>query len=242
MLFGRETMGVKEVLSKRLKWLREQNRLAQKEIAAEIGITLNGYQKIEYADREPKLDMLVKLCDFYNVNSDFLLGRNNLTKDLQKLIQKIATIKEQTEDLNDKNFKLVFEISTLREKMIELAREEGFNSKSTVEVSVNLDMAVDKHRRWTIQIEELNAQLKELMYEYIKKSLEIPDSEMHNDEYLEEFLPIEANIQIDLFEEYSLHVFCNEIGYIGTIGLFKSEEEARIALEEFLKRVNGVKH
>lgn len=74
-----------DILGKRLKWLREQKRYAQKEVAAEIGMkTVNGYQKIEYGERVPKLDVLIKLANFYDVSVDFIVGNSDHTNILLK--------------------------------------------------------------------------------------------------------------------------------------------------------------
>ncbi len=71
-----------EVLAKRLKELREKERYSQKQIAERIGMSAGGYQKIEQSQRDPKLDVLVMLCDIFNVSADYLLGRSNLVNNL----------------------------------------------------------------------------------------------------------------------------------------------------------------
>lgn len=87
------------IISKRLKWLRSVNRYTQKEIAVEIGLTLNGYQKIEYGEREPKIEGLIGLANFYNVSTDFLIGLDDHTADLQAKYQKLLGYKMNLEYL-----------------------------------------------------------------------------------------------------------------------------------------------
>jgi len=41
-----------------------------------LGIALRSYQKYESGDSEPAFDYLVRLADFFDVPTDFLLGRD----------------------------------------------------------------------------------------------------------------------------------------------------------------------
>ncbi|RGD72937.1 helix-turn-helix domain-containing protein [Anaerofustis stercorihominis] len=61
--------------SKNLKYYRLQKKLTQKEMADFLNITPNAYQKYEYGKREPLLNNLIKLADFFNVSLDDLVGR-----------------------------------------------------------------------------------------------------------------------------------------------------------------------
>lgn len=60
-----------------IKKLRKSRGLTQKEIAEELGITQPTYQQWESGKRSPTGETLEKLADFFNVSTDFLLGRNN---------------------------------------------------------------------------------------------------------------------------------------------------------------------
>ena len=63
------------MLKDRLRELRENKKLTKKETAEKIGISERAYLTYEYGEREPKLDTLQKLADFYGVTTDYLLGR-----------------------------------------------------------------------------------------------------------------------------------------------------------------------
>ena len=93
-----------EVLASRLKWLRENNRFSQKEIAEKIGMSLNGYQKQENGSRDPKLDVLIKFAEIYNETVDFLLGitdvPNTLKKEKESLDHAWSILKTHKEFLN----------------------------------------------------------------------------------------------------------------------------------------------
>ncbi len=61
----------------RLKSLRSQRRLKQKEMAVILGCTQSHYQKIEYGKVNlPSLD-LITLADYFGVTTDYLLGRSD---------------------------------------------------------------------------------------------------------------------------------------------------------------------
>lgn len=63
--------------SDRLKELRKSNGKTQKELAEYLGISERGYQNYEMGKREPNLEILSKLADYFNVSTDYLLGRSD---------------------------------------------------------------------------------------------------------------------------------------------------------------------
>lgn len=58
-----------------LKRLRTKKGLTSEELCSKIGIKGGSYRNYERNDRKPDYDTLVKLADFYNVSTDYLLGR-----------------------------------------------------------------------------------------------------------------------------------------------------------------------
>ena len=61
----------------RLRDLREDRDMKQKEIGALLGIDQRVYSTYETGKREMPLDMLVTLADFYGVTMDYLVGRTD---------------------------------------------------------------------------------------------------------------------------------------------------------------------
>ena len=59
----------------RLKELRNQTNKTQTDIANYLNLTTGGYSSYETGKREPSIETLIKLADFYNVTVDYLLGR-----------------------------------------------------------------------------------------------------------------------------------------------------------------------
>lgn len=58
----------------RMRDLREDNDLTQKEVGAIIQKSQQGYSHIEEGRAELKIDDLIKLCEFYKVSADYFIG------------------------------------------------------------------------------------------------------------------------------------------------------------------------
>lgn len=61
----------------RLKDLREDHDLMQKEIAAFLGIDQRVYSTYETGKREIPVHHLIALADYYKTSTDYLLGRTS---------------------------------------------------------------------------------------------------------------------------------------------------------------------
>lgn len=59
----------------KLKELRKSKGISQEQAANALGISVRAYQNYEYRQREPNIEMILKLADFYDVSTDYLLGR-----------------------------------------------------------------------------------------------------------------------------------------------------------------------
>jgi len=63
--------------TKRLIELREKMGLTKKQVSKQIGIEQSTYGKYELGHRQPSLELLGKLAEFFGVTTDYLLGRND---------------------------------------------------------------------------------------------------------------------------------------------------------------------
>ncbi|MBQ7308886.1 MAG: helix-turn-helix transcriptional regulator [Clostridia bacterium] len=59
---------------KRMRNLREDHDLTQREVAAVIHKSQQGYSHIEDGRAELKIDDLIRLCRFYEVSADYFIG------------------------------------------------------------------------------------------------------------------------------------------------------------------------
>ncbi|MBD5147805.1 MAG: helix-turn-helix transcriptional regulator [Oscillibacter sp.] len=67
-------------MAQRLRQCRNERGLTQMEAATYCDITEHAYQNYELAVREPKLSILVKIAEFYQVSLDYLTGMTDEPK------------------------------------------------------------------------------------------------------------------------------------------------------------------
>lgn len=63
--------------SQRLRELRTDKQLSMKQLASAIGATDAAVSNWENDINEPKLSYIIKLCEFFDVSADYLLGITN---------------------------------------------------------------------------------------------------------------------------------------------------------------------
>lgn len=64
----------------RIRELREDNDLKQKELAAYLSVDQSTYSDYENGRINVPADMLIKIAEYYNVSLDYLVGRSNTKK------------------------------------------------------------------------------------------------------------------------------------------------------------------
>ena len=70
--------------SRTLSLLRQEKGISQRKAAAELGISQALLSHYENGIREPGLSFVVKVCGYYHVSADYLLGRT-LSRDAEEL-------------------------------------------------------------------------------------------------------------------------------------------------------------
>ena len=68
------------MLYKRIRDLREDNDLTQREMAKNLNCSQQVYSNYELGQRDIPTDVLIKLSLFYNVSVDFILGLSDNPK------------------------------------------------------------------------------------------------------------------------------------------------------------------
>ena len=61
----------------RIKDLREDGDITQKEIAAYLHVSQNTYSQYENGQRQLPIECLIALAKFYNTSTDYILGLTN---------------------------------------------------------------------------------------------------------------------------------------------------------------------
>ena len=95
---------------KTLKILREEKGLMQKDIASSVNHSITCISDWERGKREPSIDDLIRLADFFGCTVDYLIGReaedgvvivsgNELSKDESALIDKLRRLDPLNKEL-----------------------------------------------------------------------------------------------------------------------------------------------
>lgn len=67
-------------LAERLKELRKEKNLRQEHLAVALDIGMATYCRYEQGKREPTASVLCRMADYYDVTTDYLLGRSDARK------------------------------------------------------------------------------------------------------------------------------------------------------------------
>lgn len=104
----------------RLKQLRTEKNITQDVLAKLLCMEVAGYSKLE-TERVPlKDEYILKLADFFDVSTDYLLGKSEFRKVHQSELPEIRRIERGAKKMSKKD----------REKMVNMvmaAFEEAFN-------------------------------------------------------------------------------------------------------------------
>ncbi|HBL6539367.1 TPA: helix-turn-helix transcriptional regulator [Listeria monocytogenes] len=89
------------MFSKRLSELRKKKGFSQYKLADELGFSRGQVANYEQGTREPDYQTLLKIAEFFNVSTDYLLGRddNNLADTIAAHIDSNASEEEMEEIL-----------------------------------------------------------------------------------------------------------------------------------------------
>lgn len=86
------------MFSERLKELRKKSNLTQKDMADYFGTSQPSYQAWESGKRNPNSESLDKIASFFNVSTDYLLGKSETKRpeeinlsDFEILFRKTST-------------------------------------------------------------------------------------------------------------------------------------------------------
>lgn len=115
-----------------LKYLRSREHLSQSELAEKLGVSKSTISMYEVGKREPDFETLETIADFFNVDMNFLLGKQDTElnepifspRDERDIAKKLADTLNQL----DANDGLMFDGEVLDEKTKELLRISLENS------------------------------------------------------------------------------------------------------------------
>lgn len=100
---NKQNKGSAFVYYERIRNLREDKDLKQKDIADILKTSANYYGDYENGKRPIPFERVIELADFYNVSLDYIAGRSNSkTNTKQVLTEKDAELLKQFHKLSDK--------------------------------------------------------------------------------------------------------------------------------------------
>ena len=120
----------------RLRTLRKQCNFSQQELADKMGVTKQTISQYERGVREPDFDSLAALCDFFNVSTDYILGKVNITMrfltedDLEVLNRPSLSLMDDESELLENYRKLNEEGKTAARTMVKGLVGTGAYSKT----------------------------------------------------------------------------------------------------------------
>lgn len=91
----------------RLKELRKARKITQEDLAKSIGLVKSSISAYEKGSKYPSIEVIIKLCNYFSVSSDYLLGLSDtkeinnydLTEEQRELVTKLLS---QFNSLNQK--------------------------------------------------------------------------------------------------------------------------------------------
>lgn len=72
------------MFNKKLQSLRKSKKMTQDELANRLSINRGTYANYERGHRQPDFETLIKIADYFDVTTDYLLGRNEYAHGVSK--------------------------------------------------------------------------------------------------------------------------------------------------------------
>ena len=93
-----------KTFAKNVAYVRRSLGMSQRDASAGLGISQALLSHYETGSREPGLDFFARICDYYNVSADYLLGRTadansseRYAGNLRSLAESLRSLAEQAE-------------------------------------------------------------------------------------------------------------------------------------------------
>lgn len=110
-------------LGERLRKLRLERKLTQREVAEQLGIGVSTLGMYEGGWREPDLDTLMKLARFYGVTTDYLVGVDDSELSPEDQLRRLGAYLRGS-GATDEDVELILQILESRQRLRERARQE----------------------------------------------------------------------------------------------------------------------
>jgi transcriptional regulator with XRE-family HTH domain len=148
-----------QLFSETLSALRRERKLSQKKAAQELGISQALLSHYENGAREPKLEFVIKACEYYGVSTDYILGRTEDRRFVTLPKTKQCDNASKYLDVTEKVFKA---LNGRKDKALYTAAVEYLSIPS----EVVLDLLADPNTPYDA---ERDARMKMAESEFVKK-------------------------------------------------------------------------
>lgn len=99
-----------ELLPKRLRELRKENKYTQEEMAKKLGVTTSTYGFYEQGRIVPDTLKILELANMFNVTTDYLLGLSEDKKPIEDITERQKKAIRLTDQLTDEQFESILEM------------------------------------------------------------------------------------------------------------------------------------
>lgn len=113
----------------RLKQLRTKNSITQKKLASTLNVSQNAIFNWENGKREPSMDMIQKIADYFEVTPAYIMGWEDNTESLCGMTAFIDELDDYTQELGEflyynPEHKVLFDASMdVKPKDVEFAKQ-----------------------------------------------------------------------------------------------------------------------
>jgi len=105
---------MKSTFAEILSMLRREKSLSQRRVASDLGISQALLSHYENGAREPKLEFVIKVCDYYSVTADYILGRSDKREaETLRIIRMVSDIADALEEIKSAEAGLIDELKLL---------------------------------------------------------------------------------------------------------------------------------
>lgn len=139
-----------DTLAKRIKNLREEKGLSQKELANYLNISNSTLSQYESGVRVPSDDIKIKIARYFNVTTDYLLGNSNIKqlsrkdeRDIQKYLD------EMREDLKQGTLRLSLDGEIVDDEIKQFILDNMENTLILAKIKSKEKFNPNKNKKWT---------------------------------------------------------------------------------------------
>lgn len=182
----------RKIFAERLRALREEAKLTQAQLGDKLGVSRGSISYYENMDRVPDIEFLVKVTDFFDVATDYMLGKSD---NKEPLYQDIGL----SLGLSDKAIYHILEFDRIGEGAFNFMLE----SNSFIELAVIINIYFRGGWGYSIPFDIIRKILPDKDYNYNEDILKTYKAESQYTEFLmaKAIISVLRDMRIELFKK-----------------------------------------